>query len=445
MADRRNRVLKYFDEQKDYMEGKIQRGIEENRKGWGTVRLTDKDGNPIPGARVELRQMSHDFKFGCSAFLLEELESEENNACYRDKFKNLFNLAVAPFYWSSLEPEQGKPRFAADSPKVYRRPAPDLVLDFCRKNQIEVKAHLLVYHQFVPDWLINETPEIKKALIKRFDEIAARYAKDIDAWDVINETLQKGCYDNQDFVFAREEDYLDWSFQTARKYFKNNRLFINDDHWTAWGSFQGPRSAYYLQIKDLLQRGMPVDGVGMQFHMFYPREQEDTEVTEIFYRPNRLYDIMDCYGSFGKPLHISEITIPAYSEDPEDEAVQEEIVRNLYRIWFSHKDIESIIWWNLVDGYTYVNPKNPSWNENYYYGGLVRHDFTEKPAYRALEHLIHKEWRSNPEVATRENGTAAFHGFYGKYEATVYVGEKKIIQNIHFAKEGSRQFHIVIA
>ncbi len=54
--------------------------------------------------------------------MLDQFSSPEQNKAYREMFTALFNIATLPFYWSDLEPEQGRPRFAKDSPNIYRRP-----------------------------------------------------------------------------------------------------------------------------------------------------------------------------------------------------------------------------------------------------------------------------------------------------------------------------------
>lgn len=61
--------------------------------------------------------------------MLDQFSSPEQNKAYREMFTGLFNIATLPFYWSDLEPEQGRPRFAKDSPNIYRRPAIDLCLE----------------------------------------------------------------------------------------------------------------------------------------------------------------------------------------------------------------------------------------------------------------------------------------------------------------------------
>ena len=98
-------------------------------------------------------------------FLLDEFETEEKNKIYRKSFPEVFNYAIAPFYWDDLEPEKGKPRYEKNSPKIYRRPSPDLVLEYCNENNIRVKGHCLVYDAFSPEWLRDKSSdEIKNEI-----------------------------------------------------------------------------------------------------------------------------------------------------------------------------------------------------------------------------------------------------------------------------------------
>ena len=108
-----------------YVEDKVARGIEENRKGQFRLRFLDQQGEAVKGVRVKVKQMRHAFHFGATTFFLDQMETPELNALYEEKFKKLFNFAVIPLYWDTLEPERGKPRFAKDSPFISRRPPLD--------------------------------------------------------------------------------------------------------------------------------------------------------------------------------------------------------------------------------------------------------------------------------------------------------------------------------
>ncbi len=431
-------ALKYFNEQKEVMDLRVKSGIELHRKGDATITFVAANGELPKDITLEVRQKNHEFKFGCNIFMLDELETEEKNAIYKEKFPECFNLATVPFYWSDLEPEQGKPRYAADSPKIYRRPAPDLCVNYCKENGIEPKCHCLNYDNFTPDWVKDRTVTEHKALLeKRFREIAERYTKDIPSFEVTNETLQN----TKKSKFFYEDDFVDWSFRMADRYFPNNKLIINDYNiW--WPESYNNRHAYYMQIERLLRDGIKhLDSIGMQFHSFFPLENEP-ERAETVYNPETLYKLMDLYAKLNLPQQITEMTLPAYGGDEENEYVQAELVRNIYSIFFSHPAMEAIIYWNLVDGYAAWAPQGDmTAGENKYYGGLLRFDMSEKPAYKTLKKLINEDWHTEETVKVNGN-TAKFWGFYGDYELIVHADGKTIPVDFKLSKEATNRITI---
>ena len=443
MSTRREEMSRIFDEHRDYMNDRISSGIENNRKGWFEIEVSDKDGNPIKDAHIRLTQKTHDFKYGANLFMLDEFKEEERCQMYREYFKGAFNLATLPFYWRDLEPEQGKPRFAKDSPRVYRRPAPDLCLEFCKESGIEPKAHCIAYDQWNPDWLeYADAKTMRQAYIRRMEQLGERYDGAIPTWEVTNELLFQG--NDQRGALFYEPDYTVWCYETANRFFPKSRLMINDASCNIWNVFNHSHSAYYMQIENLLMKGARIDAIGMQYHMFNRRENEAKE-TAIYYNPRRMYDVMDYYARLGRPLQITELTIPAYSNDPEDEEIQAELIKNVYSMWFSHEAMEGVIYWNVVDGYAAFAPLGDmTAGENYYYGGLVRYDFTPKPAYRMIQDLFGKVWRTNAETVTRGNGRAEVKGFYGEYDVEIAANGRTITVPMHLCKTGRRVLRVKI-
>ena len=123
---------------------------------------------------------------------------------------------------------------------------------------------------------------------------------------------------------------------------------------------------------------------------------------------------------------------------------QADILRRLYSIWFSHKDMEQIIYWNTVDGYAHAaEPGDMSAGENYYRGGLIRFDFTKKPAYNMLKKLIHEEWHTETSSVSK-NGVGKFKGFYGDYELTVKTASGEVRKTVHLGKNCKNDFEIII-
>lgn len=114
----------------------IDKNIEQYRKG-------DAKLNIPSGVTVKIEQLSHSFIFGGNIFLFGQLETMQQNKQYENTFGALFNSATLPFYWKTLEPEQGKPRYTVGSSYIFRRPPVDPILEFCESNKIMEKAMLL--------------------------------------------------------------------------------------------------------------------------------------------------------------------------------------------------------------------------------------------------------------------------------------------------------------
>ena len=443
-------ILELFEEQKDFVNEKVSYGIETYRKGNGRICVVDANGAPIPNAKVKLNQKSHEFRFGANIFMLDELETEEKNEAYKKYFADVFNMATLPFYWDTLEPERGDPRYAKNSKKVYRRPAIDLCIEFCEKHGIEPREHALAYDFFFPEWLYDASvEEVKRELERRYAEISERYANKIHTIEVTNEME----HDNGKTSFYEEPDYVEWCFKLAEKYFPNNQLGINEHTSSAWEDKCRATDKYYAYIEANMLKGARIDAIGMQYHLFKKREDLYKKTRKTL-NPGLLYRHMDLYSNFGKPLQITEVTIPAYSWEREDEELQAEILEKLYSVWFSHPNVEQIIYWNLVDGYAYVpytdvneiaaTQGNMSLGENYYHGGLLRFDMSPKPAYLKLKELLQERWHTEVELTTDDNGCVDFRGFYGDYEVEINTAGGVKAKNVKLSKKGENNFKFVV-
>lgn len=440
-------ILRFVNQKKAFLEEKVEYGIETGRRGRAFLSLTDAAGKPLAGAKIRLQLKKHAFQLGCNLFLTEQFESEELNARYENAIADCFTLATVPFYWLGLEPEEGKPRYTRESPFIYRRPPPDVCLELCERHGIEPKAHCLNYQTFVPEWTKRKSvPEEKAILVKHFRELAERYAARIPSWEVTNETFWCG---TQRHSFYRSADYIPWSFKTAAQFFPGNSLIINEGHYSIFKPFPNTRGEYWLEIKDALAQGCRIDVIGMQYHLFESKDSLAARAEE-YLDPERIYDALDAYAQFGRKLQITEITVPAYRWEKEDEELQAEILRLLITMWFSHPAMSSAVYWNLVDGYAYVPPGTADVHdmkvgENAFHGGLLRRDLSPKPAYTMLRKLFQETWTTDTSVETDADGRATFRGFYGDYEATVTMPDGSVKTEVfRFDADTYRHFDFVI-
>lgn len=388
---------------------RIADGIEQNRMSDARLGIVDADGNPIEGAKVKVHQKSHDFLFGCNLFVLGQMEEKE--AAYEEMYLRLFNFATIAFYWDDLEPRPGDLRFTEGSPYIWRRPPPDRAVAFGRKHGLTLKGHPLLWSNMThnPDWMPKDADMLRERYVRRFHEIARRYAEDIPIWDGVNESLVA----KSDFPLYSEESrqappFVPWAFHVQQELFRpENVLMINDVTSFNWPSDKSNR--YYHQCTRLLEDEVPIEGIGFQFH-FFRRQALDHYMTTDRCDPNTLLDTYELFAELGLPLWITEITIGSAGED--GLAVQERVVRDLYRLWFSAPNMAGITWWNLGDGTAYGN-------EGIAGGGLADEDFKPKPAYQALDQLINDDWKTQLDAQTDSDGVVRFRGFHGEYDIEV--------------------------
>ncbi len=403
---------------------RINDGIERNRKQDAVVEIRTASGQPAADATVELRQKTHEFLFGCNAFVLGQLDTPEKNRKYEEAFVKLFNFATVPFYWEGTEPTQGELRYAEGGRDIWRRPPPDRFLPWAKKHGITLKGHPLLWHssRYNAPWLPKDAEELKRLYQKRFAEIAARYAQDITIWDMVNESL---VCSKEYPLYSDDRAYVGWAFKEGHRVFPASTLLMINEV-TKVSHEPVAVNRYYPQVQQLLAQGADVRGIGFQFHCFSPKIR-DKFVTDPLYSPTNLLDVYEHFAQFKLPLWVTEITIPDVVE--EGQTTQAEVIANFYRVWFAAPRMAGITWWNLGDG-TAVK------HENVALGGLIDESFDPKESYRALDKLINHDWKTQLTVQTDAQGALKFRGFCGKYVAKVTAGGVTKEFEISLSKDG---------
>lgn len=416
-------IKEHLERGREYYLSRAPKEIEKNRKGDFCLDFVC-DGKPIKNARVRFDLARHDYNFGSNIFMLDQYDTEEENQKFLSLWKGLFNTAVVPLYWEGTEPVQGALRYDADAADdIYRRPPAEKVLNFCKANGIEPKGHPLFWHEFIPRWLPEDFEELYPLIEKRFSEIAQRFACHIPVFDCVNEPSRiwdmthEHKSDGYKMV-APPEGYVEKIFALAERYFPENELVINEATSAAFTDCRGCYSGYYLHIKELLSKGIRVDKVGFQCHV-----SDDWAFKNIF-NAERLYSLLDCYGTLNRPLVLSEIGISCNN----DEELQAQAAEQLYTIWFSHCATSGIFWWNLDDNGILVEKSRSAGAENLPDSGLCRNG-RPKAAYNALYELINNKWHTKG-TAECYDGKLTFRGFYGKYNVEVEANGRRFSSTV---------------
>lgn len=220
-------------------------------------------------------------------------------------------IAVGEFnMWT---PENSlKPQFVHPAQDVYAFKDIDTYIDIAAQNNVAIHGHSLVYHKSNPIWM-NETPthERGKIMVDHITAVVGHFKGRIAQWDVVNEPLsnertaykddRKGL-DSTLWYEAMGEYYIDIAFHAARKADPNAKLYLND-----YGlERDGERwDALIALIKRLQSRGVPIDGIGFESHIYGDGDYSDAET---------LKRHMDELAALGLLVRISEIDVTG--DDP---------------------------------------------------------------------------------------------------------------------------------
>src|SRR6266851_1745413 len=190
-------------------------------------------------------------------------ESEYNATLARE-----FNM-VEPenvMKWSAIRPAQDKFNFGPG----------DEVVAFAQAHRMKVRGHCLLWSEHNPAWLSKGsfTPEqLSKLLREHITTVMKHYSGRVFAWDVVNEAfLANGniepsiWYDTPGIGRAgKGTEYIEEAFRWARAADPKALLFYND---YATEGLNPKSDAVYVMVKDFKRRGVPIDGVGLQAHIF---------------------------------------------------------------------------------------------------------------------------------------------------------------------------------
>lgn len=195
---------------------------------------------------------------------------------------------------------------------------PDRYVKFAKENNQKLRWHTLVWHSQVAEWIFydeNKKYVSKELLDKRLkfyiDSLGKRYKNDIYSIDVINEcisdktfTLRNG-KEKSLWYEILGETYIEKAFLYAKEAFPNSELVINDYNLE---SVEQKRYGLFNLVKKLLNKGVPIDAVGLQMHINLqtPSVQEIRETIEMF-------------GSLGIKVIITEMDISIYNDIPDEE------------------------------------------------------------------------------------------------------------------------------
>ncbi len=369
------------------------------------IRLVDRQGKPVPNASIEIRQTRHKFGFG-TALSTEAFRDAETSASdqaqYQKIAKQLFNASVPEnaLKWQSMAPEAGKVDYSEA----------DRLIQWSDRARLTPRGHTLFWEveEFNQPWVRALKPaDLRTAMLDRTKTLCQRYRGKVDEIDLFNEMLHGNFFRSRlgPTIIKEVAD-------TCKKANPHVKLYVND-----YDILNGKRlEDYAKQIQDLLDSGVPIDGIGIQAHIEKPLSTQ------------QITTALDRLAKFNLPLKITEVSLKAPSDQE-----QAQWLTDLYTTAFAHKSVTSILLWG------YWEPRH-WWPQ----AALYRKDWTEKPAALAYQTLIHQQWWTHKTLTTDQNGQIQTPAYLGNYEINIREGNRHLIQPLILNKENPIKTTIVL-
>ncbi|RXJ02072.1 endo-1,4-beta-xylanase [Anaerobacillus alkaliphilus] len=237
----------------------------------------------------------------------------------------------------------------------------DKLVAFADANEMKLRGHTLVWHNQTSDWVFTNkdgSQVDRETLLKRMEThistVMGRYKGRFYSWDVVNEAISD---DNAEYLRPSKwldiigEDFIAKAFEFAHQADPNAALFYNDYN----ESNPEKRERIYRLAKSLLEKDVPIHGIGLQAHW------------NIF-EPN-LDDIraaIERYASLGLQLQITEMDVSVFKWDdqradltaPTEEMLELQATRydQFFQLFREYRDvITNVTFWGANDRYTWLS------------------------------------------------------------------------------------------
>ncbi len=343
--------------------------------------------------------------------------AEQQERGLKDYYSDYFimGVAVAPNSIKGESAELIKREFNSITPENVMKMGPihpekdrfnweeaDAIAEFAKENDLKMRGHALVWHEQTGGWIFtaeNGRKVSKEELLSRMkthiDSVVPRYSDIISAWDVVNEAIDdnpNNLLRNSEWYEIAGEDFIIKAFEYAREADPDVKLFYNDYN----AIIPEKRDRIYKLLKMLVDRDVPIDGVGIQGHwsIYGPSEDE-------------LRAALDMYSSLGLEVQITELDVSIYEWEkerrdrrpdesdeftPELEQRQIEAYEMFFRVFRDYEAVlTSVTFWNVSDKNTWLDNYPVPGRKNYPL--LFDENFERKKAYEKVV-----EFQNQPET-----------------------------------------------
>ena len=221
----------------------------------------------------------------------------------------------------------------------------DQIVSFAEFHQMRVRGHTLVWHRQLPSWLEERNwtrDELTEVLRTHIHEVVGRYRGRVHYWDVVNEAIS-------DFWGLRRTiwlrtlgpDYIEMAFRFAHEADPDALLFYNE--YGVEGLGRKSERMYEL-VSGLLQRGVPIHGVGLQTH-----------ITQTIPSPGELGANLRRIETLGLRIHLTEVDVGVPQPTTEGRLLKQAVLyQQLMDSCLAVRSCGAFVTWGFTDAHSWV-------------------------------------------------------------------------------------------
>jgi endo-1,4-beta-xylanase len=307
---------------------------------------------------------------------------QDSSKGLKDYYKDYFPIGVAVTP-NNLEGEQGelikknfnsltaenvmKPALIHPEENRYNWEPADKIVAFAQANGMKVRGHTLCWHSQTGAWMTKDaqgnqiSKEVAFARLKEHvTAVVSHFKGKVYAWDVLNEIISD---DSSKTKIYREtapwyqicgDEFIPKIFQWAHEADPDAVLFYNDYNT------ENPvkRDKIFNFLKELIAKGVPVQGVGLQGHWNISDPSE-----------KNLRESIDKFSSLGLKVQITELDVSIYASrtdtlntgfTPEREQKQTDLYNMAFKVFREKKNvITGVTFWNISDRGSWLDGRPP--------------------------------------------------------------------------------------
>ncbi|MCA9772029.1 MAG: endo-1,4-beta-xylanase [Myxococcales bacterium] len=266
--------------------------------------------------------------------------------------------------WGVIEPERG----------LWDFDQADREFAFARDHDLRVTAMHFLWNQLLlddlPAWVLEVTDpdDLRAAIRARIAGLHARYGDQLARITVVNEPLTTFGFDvwPNHFHDVLGPDYIEEAFRIAAEEAPGTERFLNEI-LTEYSI--GKAHALVALAKSLVDAGAPIDGVGLQSHMFLGEP-----------RWALVEETMDAIAALGLKVAITEMDAPVLPLYPINLFDQAKRMKRNVELCLAHPACDAVTVWGVTDRH--------SWLDWFLFPGttplLFDAELQPKPAYWAV-------------------------------------------------------------